>query len=115
MTSAQLTQAAPSQCVRLPRPCLSVTENGGIVTVEQRLHHRLDAGLVYLVLAGCRSKCVVEGVKPVGTEHHLRRARHHPHTHLVVLEDFPGEQGSNTDRHPDTHLAHNEEMRLHDS
>lgn len=83
--SGQLTQVPPTECVRLPWPSLSVTEDGGIAAVDPGLHQRLDAALVHLILAGCRSKHVVEGEQPIRSEHHLCDARNHPHAHLVVV------------------------------
>ncbi|TNN80662.1 hypothetical protein EYF80_009170 [Liparis tanakae] len=84
-------------------------EDRGVVSVEQGLHQGLDAGLVHLLLVLRRSKHVVEGEDSVGAEHHLCGSRHHPHTHLVVVEDFFRKQGTDTERHPDADLGHDGE------
>lgn len=61
----QLTHAPPLQCVCLPRPCLSIAEDGGVIATNQCLHQGLHAGLINLILGGRRSKRVVKGEEAV--------------------------------------------------
>lgn len=105
-----LTLVSSSQRVRLAWPSLPVTKHSCVGALDAGLHQGLDAGLIHLILAGCRSERMVKGEESVRAEHHLSRARNHSHAHLVTVEDFSGEKRPDTDRHTDALFRHDSRL-----
>ena len=109
--SVKLTQVPSTERVRLPWAGLSEAEHSGVVAPEQGLNQGLDAGVVHLILGGRGPERMVEGEDSVGADHNLSAVRYYPHTYLVVLDDFTGKQWPDTQRHLDTHLGHDAEVK----